>query len=87
MDVAYDHIQEESFPDDEQKSNSNTTGESSQQRPATDFNSDVQDAFKAISSSPWAARIGGFWGSVRKQVGVYRRNMLIQEQVVSSLVF
>ena len=65
MDVAYDHIQEESFPEDESESKEAKTNE---QRQSSDFNSDVQEAFKAISSSPWAARLGGLWGTVRKQV-------------------
>jgi len=64
MDSAYDHIQEESYPEDptpQQEGNSS--------RPAsTSFNAEIQDAYKAISSSPWAARLGGFLGSVKKQV-------------------
>ncbi|KAF2091384.1 BSD-domain-containing protein [Saccharata proteae CBS 121410] len=66
MDVAYDHIQEESFPDDERRKEGDTTKDTTQQ-PAGTFNSEVQEAYKAISSSPWAARIGGLWGSVKKQ--------------------
>jgi hypothetical protein len=64
MDSAYDHIQEESFPEDPDP----------QQQPkesklqSNDLNSEIQDAYKAISSSPWAARLGGFFGSVKKQV-------------------
>ncbi|KAF2729448.1 hypothetical protein EJ04DRAFT_546315 [Polyplosphaeria fusca] len=64
MDSAYDHIQEESYPEDpapqsKPKDTSKPQDES--------FNSDIQDAYKAISSSPWAARLGGFLGSVKKQ--------------------
>ena len=63
MDAAYDHIQEESFPDNEapQQDKDNS------QRRSSDFNSEFQEAYKAISSSPWAARLGGFLGSVKKQ--------------------
>jgi hypothetical protein len=65
MDVAYDHIIEESYPDvpDEQDAGA----KDGSQRQSTDFNSEIQDAYKAISSSPWAARLGGFLGSVKKQ--------------------
>ncbi|OCL03694.1 BSD-domain-containing protein [Glonium stellatum] len=63
MDTAYDHIQEESFPDNEVPQQD----KDSSQRHSTDFNSEIQEAYKAISSSPWAARLGGFLGSVKKQ--------------------
>jgi hypothetical protein len=62
MDLAYDHIQEEALspeePSDKQEKKPETTT----------LNSDFQDAYKAISSSPWGARLGGFFGSVVKQV-------------------
>jgi hypothetical protein len=63
MDTAYDHIQEESYPRDPPPQQA---GQSDKPAPA-DFNSEVQDAYKAISSSPWAARLGGFLGTVKKQ--------------------
>ncbi|KAF2998636.1 hypothetical protein E8E13_007514 [Curvularia kusanoi] len=66
MDSAYDHIQEESYPQDDAAKKQ--TGESSTtaQQPSN-FNSEVQEAYKAISSSPWAARLGGFWQTAKKQ--------------------
>ena len=66
MDSAYDHIQEESYPQDP-----TPQAQSSKDSPApatNNFQSEVQDAYKAISSSPWAARLGGFLGTVKKQV-------------------
>lgn len=60
MDLAYDHIQEEALPQEEP---SDSTGNKSE----TTLNSDFQEAYKAISSSPWGARLGGFFGSVVKQ--------------------
>jgi hypothetical protein len=63
MDAAYDHIQEESFPDNEAPQQD----KDSSQRRSSDFNSEFQEAYKVISSSPWAARLGGFLGSVKKQ--------------------
>lgn len=67
MDSAYDHIQEEIYPQDPSKKQ--TEGESSASASAqpTNFNSEVQEAYKAISSSPWAARLGGFWQTAKKQ--------------------
>ena len=64
MDSAYDHIQEESYPHDPTKQG----GASTANETANNFNSEIQDAYKAISSSPWAARLGGFLGTVKKQV-------------------
>ncbi|GAB1315779.1 BSD domain-containing protein [Madurella fahalii] len=63
MDIAYDHIQESTFPEDHSDSSSADT------RPAqqSTLNADLQDAYRAFSSSPWGARIGGFFGSVVKQ--------------------
>lgn len=63
MHAAYDHIQEESFPDNEAPQQD----KDSSQRRSNDFNSEFQEAYKAISSSPWAARLGGFLGNVKKQ--------------------
>jgi hypothetical protein len=63
MDSAYDHIQEESYPTKQPAG-----GASTHQETASNFNAEFQDAYKAISSSPWAARLGGFLGNVKKQV-------------------
>ncbi|KAL5423066.1 hypothetical protein PMIN04_004232 [Paraphaeosphaeria minitans] len=61
MDSAYDHIQEEAYPQDPPQPKDAAA-------PApNNFQSEVQDAYKAISSSPWAARLGGFLGTVKKQ--------------------
>lgn len=63
MDLAYDHIQEEAYKIPEE------SGESSKQEDAqTSLNSDIQEAYKAFSASPWGAKIGGFFGNVIKQV-------------------
>lgn len=64
MDIAYDHIQESNFPEEPSES------QSADKKPATQtsLNADLQDAYRAFSSSPWGARIGGFFGTVVKQV-------------------
>ncbi len=64
MDLAYDHIQEEALSPKEH-------ADKLEQKPETTLNSDFQEAYKAISSSPWGARLGGFFGSVVKQVIYY----------------
>lgn len=62
MDVAYDRIQEETLSQEE----ANETTE--QQEQGGGLNSEFQEAFKAVSSSPWGAKLGGFFGQVKKQV-------------------
>lgn len=61
MDLAYDHIQEEALSPEEH-------AEKQAKQPETTLNSDFQEAYKAISLSPWGAKLGGFFGSVVKQV-------------------
>ncbi|KAJ4419507.1 hypothetical protein N0V85_000987 [Neurospora sp. IMI 360204] len=69
MDVAYDHIQEETLTDDNQASSSL---DKTPAQPPT-LNAEFQDAYRAFSNSPWGARIGGFLGNVVKQgESVYR---------------
>src|ERR1700760_3040823 len=48
MDIAYDHIQEENFKED--PNNANRTPDTQ-----TNLNQEFQEAYKAISSSPWGA--------------------------------
>ena len=69
MDLAYDHIQESALSPDE-------TAENGGKKPGpSTLNTDFQEAYKAISSSPWGARLGGFFGSVVKQVCFVRATM------------
>ncbi|KAH0156732.1 BSD-domain-containing protein, partial [Aureobasidium melanogenum] len=62
MDFAYDQIQEESLPSDH---SSQTTSDSS--APPITLETEFQQAFKAVSASPWGARLGGFFASAKKQ--------------------
>ena len=62
MDVAYDHIQGESFPEDEAGKPQDPAS------PQTSLNSEFKDAYNAFSKSPWGAKLGGLWGTVKKQV-------------------
>ncbi|CAK7265546.1 hypothetical protein SEPCBS119000_001567 [Sporothrix epigloea] len=72
MDLAYDHIAQESLPRDEDGRDHSKDAVVS---PQASLNSDIQAAYSAFSAtaSPWASRIGGFFGSVVKQgESVYR---------------
>lgn len=62
MDFAYDQIQEESLPSDH--SNRPTTNDGP--APIT-LETEFHQAFKAVSASPWGARLGGFFASAKKQ--------------------
>lgn len=64
MDIAYDHIQEEALSPDAASSSTKAP----EKKPDNTLNTDFQEAYKAISSSPWGARLGGFFGNVVKQV-------------------
>lgn len=67
MDVAYDHIQEEVLSPDQiaiKKSQDPNQKESN-------LNTEFQEAYKSFSSSPWGARLGGFFSDVRKHGETY----------------
>jgi hypothetical protein len=68
MDVAYDHIQEEAFPEDEDDKKRPGDNKKEESAPQQSINQDFQDAYKAFSSSPWGVKLGGFWASAKKQV-------------------
>lgn len=61
MDVAYDHIQEETLTPEEAQ-------ERADRQQQGGLNTEFQEAFKAVSASPWGAKLGGFFGQVKKQV-------------------
>ncbi|OJD14643.1 hypothetical protein AJ78_05040 [Emergomyces pasteurianus Ep9510] len=82
MDVAYDHIQEEIFTSHDttnnqennssiQEAGSSNGSAQSSQRPNLDLGAEFQETFRAFSSNPWGARLGGLWGTVRKQGETY----------------
>ncbi|ELR10108.1 hypothetical protein VC83_07561 [Pseudogymnoascus destructans] len=66
---AYDHIQESALAPEGASAGDNNNGGNGEgkQMAQNTLNADFQDAYKAISSSPWGARLGGFLGSVVKQ--------------------
>ncbi|CAJ2505443.1 Uu.00g128370.m01.CDS01 [Anthostomella pinea] len=76
MDLAYDHIAEESLKRDNQAANDkNDNRESSETKaePQSTLNDDIQAAYSAFSSSTWGSWLGGTVGKVVKQgESVYR---------------
>jgi hypothetical protein len=62
MDIAYDHVQEETLASD------SNVGEIGNGEKGPTLNDEFKDAYKAISASPWGARFGAFMGTVKKQV-------------------
>lgn len=62
MDVAYDHIQEEVLSPDEAAKKEEDSKAKQQ-----NLNNEFQEAYKSISASPWAAKLGGFFSDVKKQ--------------------
>ena len=64
MDVAYDHIQEEVLSPDE-------AAEQQANKQQSDLNTEFQEAYKSFSASPWGAKLGGFFGNVKKQSESY----------------
>jgi hypothetical protein len=62
---AYDQIQAESLSPDEAKDKQLGRDPSASE---SNLNTELQDAYKAISASPWGQSLGGLWGSVKKQV-------------------
>ena len=69
MDLAYDYIQEDTSRPSRNDGDDSAEG-SSNDRPQQSLNSEIQDAYKAFTSSSWGVSIGGFLGTVRKQVGL-----------------
>lgn len=74
MDVAYDHQFQEAVTGGGSGGGANAGSSSSgkgkePEREKESLNEELQQAYKAISNSPWGARFGAFVGTVRKQVG------------------
>jgi hypothetical protein len=66
MDLAYDQIAADALPKDNEESSSDNKAEQST------LNEDLQEAYRAISTSAWGSRLGGFFGTVVKQVRATR---------------
>lgn len=69
MDVAYDHITEESLPD------TTKSDEGNDAHPKSNVNDEFQEAFKAVSASPWGMKLGGWISQARKQGETYYQDL------------
>jgi len=61
MDIAYDHIQEEVLSPDGAAEQDASNHEKS------NLNTEFREAYTTLSATPWGARLGGFFGTVKKQ--------------------
>ncbi|KAI1846039.1 hypothetical protein JX265_000963 [Neoarthrinium moseri] len=72
MDLAYDQIAADALPKDRDESAPSDSSKTAEQQQPT-LNEDLQEAYKAISTSAWGSKLGGFFGNVVKQgESVYR---------------
>ena len=71
MDVAYDAVQKESYPQDRPTGPPTpdpSAPESSVQRPpSSSVSSDFRDAYKDFSGSAWGTKLGGWWNTAKTQ--------------------
>ncbi|KAK5412640.1 hypothetical protein LTR06_005610 [Exophiala xenobiotica] len=84
MDLAYDHIAEQTYaptqgdrattptpassaPNDAASASATGTGSSTPKAQASTLQTEFQETVKVFSNTAWGARLGGFWGNVRKQ--------------------
>jgi hypothetical protein len=84
MDLAYDHIAEQTYtptqgdrattptpassaPNDAASASTTGTGSSTPKAQASTLQTEFQETVKVFSNTAWGARLGGFWGNVRKQ--------------------
>ncbi|KAK5123558.1 hypothetical protein LTR85_002596 [Meristemomyces frigidus] len=62
MDIAYDHVQEEALAPSEEHQQRSQPEEGS-----GNLNTEFQQAFQAVSTSPWGSKLGGWFSQARKQ--------------------
>ncbi|KAI7188907.1 hypothetical protein KC319_g347, partial [Hortaea werneckii] len=78
MDVAYDHVQEESYSpanaNDQSQKQANTS------EPPQTLNTEFQQAFQAVSASPWGFKLGGWFNQARKQGEAYLTDLQKEAQ-------
>lgn len=81
MDLAYDHIAEESYPKDGDDNNnsSNQNAESSQKKPEHTLNQDLQEAYLAVTRTTWGRWLNTNVENAIKQVcqviSVYKQSL------------
>ncbi|TKA21778.1 hypothetical protein B0A50_08699 [Salinomyces thailandicus] len=78
MDVAYDHVQEEAFSPADEATRNATSDEAAGQN----LNAEFQEAFKAVSASPWGSKLGGWLNTAKKQGEAYLTDLQKEAQDV-----
>lgn len=69
MDNTYDHIHEEvASPGAAEATPGAEQGETRPRAQSQDLGTEFKEAYQAISSTVWGAKLGGFFGQVKKQV-------------------
>jgi hypothetical protein len=91
MDLAYDHITEETIrsptPRPSTIPNQTNAGSEGPPVPRSTLPTELQETFRAFSTSPWAAKLGGFFGNVRKQGESYYEGARREVEEVSEDAF
>ncbi len=68
MDVAYDHVQEESFsPTSDERAAPSAGDDAASSDQSPDLNTELRTAFNSISSTQWGSALGGWFNTARKQ--------------------
>ncbi|KAB8346165.1 hypothetical protein FH972_023211 [Carpinus fangiana] len=86
MDVAYDHVQEEALPEHLEKPAVGAAAgqqETRERAKSNELNEEVRDAYKSFTESAWGAKLGGFWGTIKKQVGCPSAPRIIRKRAYS----
>ncbi|KAI6841734.1 hypothetical protein KC340_g1232 [Hortaea werneckii] len=80
MDVAYDHVQEESYSP--ANANDQSQKQADPSEPPQTLNTEFQQAFQAVSASPWGSKLGGWFNQARKQGEAYLTDLQKEAQDV-----
>ncbi|KAI7486745.1 BSD-domain-containing protein [Hortaea werneckii] len=76
--LSYDHVQEESYSpanaNDQSQKQANTS------ETAQTLNTEFQQAFQAVSASPWGSKLGGWFNQARKQGEAYLTDLQKEAQ-------
>ena len=75
MDIACDHIQEETLspeapPDKGNEQKEGDPEKTRERATSNDLQTELSEAYKSFSQSSWGTALGGLWGDVRKRVSL-----------------
>ncbi|KAF8453298.1 hypothetical protein BGX38DRAFT_413267 [Terfezia claveryi] len=71
MDLAYDHVQEAVIDQPESSKSPTTSGTTTNNN--VNLNAEFNEAYKAISNSPWGMKFGGWLGETEQEKGLMER--------------